>query len=104
MQYQLGPPPMNPLSRLVAAIVGALALVGAFFFGFFILLAALAMGLLAWAAIWLRVWWIRRKLAASGQAPPGFGGKHHDRPGTPPRPGDVIDGDYEVVSRDEDKE
>ena len=103
MQYQLNPPPMNPLSRLLAAIIGGLALVGAFFFGFFILLAALAMGLIAWAAIWLRFWWIRRKLAASGQVPPEFGGERHDPPGAPPRHGDVIDGDYEVVSRDEDK-
>ena len=104
MQYQLGPPPMNPLSRLLAAIAGALALVGAFFFGFFILLAALAIGLIAWAAIWLRVWWIRRKLAAGGQVPPGFGGQTVDRTGTTTRSGDIIDGDYEVVSRDDKKE
>ena len=103
MQYQLNPPPMNPLARLLAAIVGGLALVGAFFFGFFILLAALAMGLIAWAAIWLRFWWIRRKLVATGQVPPGFGGEPNGRPGTSSRSGDVIDGDYEVVSRDEDK-
>ena len=51
MQYQIGPPPGNPLSRLLAAIVGALVIVGAFMFGFFILLAAIAFGLIAWLVI-----------------------------------------------------
>ena len=37
MPYYITPPPMNPLSRLLAAIVAVLALVGAFFFGVFVL-------------------------------------------------------------------
>ena len=61
---------MNPLSRLLTAVVGAIALVGAFFFGFFVLIAAVALGLIAWLVIWLRIWWFKRKLAASGVAPP----------------------------------
>lgn len=90
---------MNPLSRLLAAIVGALVLVGAFTFGFFILLAAVAFGLVAWLVIWLRFWWIKRKLGAAGDAspldfgqPPGASGQRADS-------GDVIDAEYEVVSR-----
>ena len=55
---------MNPLSRLLTAVVGAIALVGAFFFGFFVLIAAVALGLIAWLVIWLRIWWFKRKLAA----------------------------------------
>ncbi|MEE4218369.1 MAG: hypothetical protein V2I48_12220 [Xanthomonadales bacterium] len=95
---------MNPLSRLLAAIVGALLLAGAFFFGFIILLAILAVGLIAGLVIWLRVWWIKRKIASGeGPVPTGFG--------EPPLRGrdpantaeDVIDAEYEVVSRTEEK-
>ncbi len=99
MQYQIGPPPMNPLSRLLAAIVGALVIVGAFMFGFFILIAAVAFGLIAWLVIWVRVWWIKRKLGATGDsAPRDFGrpsGANREGSGS----GDVIDAEYEVVSR-----
>ena len=95
---------MNPLSRLLAAIVGALVIVGAFMFGFFILVAAIAFGLIAWLVIWVRVWWVKRKLAASGEAsPPGF----EPPPGSRPpgsRSGEVIDAEYEVVSRSDRSE
>ena len=37
MQYYIAPPPMNPLTRLLAGLVAVLALVGAFFFGLFVL-------------------------------------------------------------------
>jgi hypothetical protein len=92
---------MNPLSRLLAAIVGALVIVGAFMFGFFILVAAVALGLVAWLVIWLRVWWIKRKLGGAADASPLDFGQPPEakRPG--PGSGDVIDAEYEVVSRTE---
>ena len=71
MQYYISGPPMNPLARILAALVGVLALVGAFFFGIFIFMGAIALGLIAWLALWLRLWWIRRKLRAFGQDWPG---------------------------------
>ncbi len=86
MQYYIAPPPMNPLARLLAGILAVLALVGAFFFGLFVLIAAVGVGLLAWLSLWLRMWWLRRKRPA-------------DRPGTGERTGDVIDAEYTVVSR-----
>lgn len=96
---------MNPLSRLLAAVVGAIALVGAFFFGFFVLIAAVVFGLLAWLAIWLRVWWIRRRLAAAGaQPPPGFGSPGPTGPEPSAGRDDVIEAEYEVVSRSEEKD
>ena len=102
MQSQLNPPPMNPLSRLLAALVGAVVLVGAFFFGFFILVAAVTVGLVAWLVIWLRLWWIRRKLGANGAAPPpGFGEPRQGGAGQGTDSGDVIEAEYEVVSRSE---
>lgn len=103
MQYSLGPPPMNPLSRLLAGLVAVLALVGALFFGIFVLVLVVGVGLIAWVVLWLRMWWIRRKLPR---------GQHdQDRTVHPEsgaagsasrRKGEVIDAEYEVVSRDED--
>ena len=104
MQYQLGPPPMNPLSRLLAAIAGALLLAGAFFFGFIILLVVLAVGLIAGLVIWLRLWWIKRKIASGqGPVPAGFGESPLRGQDPASTTEDVIDAEYEVVSRTEDK-
>jgi len=105
MQYYISGPPANPLTRILAGLIGVLALVGAFFFGIFIFVAAIALGLVAWLALWLRMSWIRRKMRASGQGWPG-----DEIPGSPPNTGrtqaggdDVIEAEYEVVSRAEDK-
>ena len=95
MQYRIGPPPMNPLSRLIAGLFGLLVLIGAFFFGFVLLAVALAVGLVAFLVIQLRFWWLRRKFGVDANAPP--------RP--PSQPGEdsnLIDAEYEVVSREED--
>ena len=66
MQYYISGPPMNPLARILAGLVGVLALVGAFFFGIFIFIGA----------------------------------ADHRRAGGD----DVIEAEYEVVSRSEDNE
>lgn len=95
MPYQIGPPPMNPLMRLLTALFGLLALIGAFFFGFILLAVALAVGLVAFAVIQLRLWWLRRKFEASGRMPPEEVDQASDD-------GTVIDAEYKVVSRKED--
>ncbi len=102
-QHYLGPPPMSPLTRLLAGVVGALALVGAFFFGLFVLAIVVTLGVIGWAAFWLRMWWLRRKLARAGFDPaaPTGAGPAGDR-NRPTRDGSVIDAEYEVVSRKED--
>jgi hypothetical protein len=82
---------MNPVSRLLAAIVAVLAMAGFFFFGIFVLVLAVGLGLVAWLAIYLRMWWIRRRFSGveSGAAETA-------------RPGEVIDGEYTVVSKRHD--
>jgi predicted lipid-binding transport protein (Tim44 family) len=102
MQYRIGPPPLNPVTRLLAGVAAAIALVGAFFFGFIILALAIVAGLVLWLVIWVRLWWFRRKLAA--QADSG----HAETMGKPSTPeqekGDVIDAEYEGISREQDSD
>ena len=81
---------MNPLSRLLAGFLAVIALAGAFFFGVFVLLFAIGIGLVAWLYLWIRMWWARRK------APP-VEERSEDRAG------DIIDAEYTVITRrDED--
>lgn len=88
MKFYLSPTPMNPVSRLVAAVLAALLLAGAFFLGVVVLAVLVGILFLSGLAIWLRSWWLRR-----GKAP-GI------RVETPPvRPGQVIDAEYTVISR-----
>ena len=91
---------MSPLSRIVAGLLGVLALVGAFFFGLVVLAVAIGLGVLAWLFLTLRMWWLRRRWqsqvehgTATGPARPGASGH---------RESDVIEADYEVVSRRDD--
>ena len=86
MQYYISPPPMNPLSRLLAGILAVVALAGAFFFGVLVLVFAVGVGLVAWLFLWIRMRWIRQKPARSDE-----------------KKGEIIDAEYTVVSRrDED--
>jgi len=100
MQYYLSPPPMNPLSRLLAGLLAVLALVGAFFFGIFVLALVVGVGLIAWLVLWIRMLWIRRKMPAADFR---TGADHREDPASGARSsageGEVIDAEYTVVSR-----
>ena len=100
MQYRIGPPPLNPVTRLLAGIAAAIALVGAFFFGFIILAVAVVAGLVLWLFIRVRLWWFRRKLAA--QADSGHGETVGKPFASEQERGDAIDAEYEVISREQD--
>jgi len=94
MPQYITPPPVNPLSRLLAGIFAVLALAGAFFFGIFVLALVAGLGLIAWLVFSIRIWWIRRKFAADGYSA-------GPEPGTDKS--DIIDAEYTVLSRkDED--
>ena len=86
MQYYISPPPLNPLSRLLAGLLAVIVLAGVFFFGLLVLAFAVGAGLVAWLVLWIRNWWTRRKHSGPDQTN-----------------GEIIDAEYTVVSRqDED--
>lgn len=98
MPYYIAPPPMNPLSRLLAGILGVLALVGVFFFGIIVLALAVGLGLVAWLVFSLRVWWIRKKFSAAGGGMETEGGREGVRQ-SGGNEDDITDVEYTVVSR-----
>lgn len=91
MVYRLPPPRSNPLARILAGLLALLALAGAFFFGLVVLALAVGLGALAWLVLTLRVRWLRR------QGRVGAAGGSSARAEV--RRGEVIEADYEVVSR-----
>ncbi len=52
----------GPLQTILAAVAGALVLLGSFFFGFFILVTVLGLVMLAAIAFRLRLWWLKRRM------------------------------------------
>ena len=88
MKYYISPPPMNPVSRVLAAVVAAIALAGAVFFGLVVFLALLGMLLVFGLVFWFRSWWIGRHA--------GVAGEHRT---SVDRDASVIDAEYTVVSR-----
>lgn len=83
--YSLNAPPMSPLSRVLASILGLLAVVGAFFFGLFILAVVIGLGALAWIGLAIRTWWLKRQgLTGAGD--------------------DIIEAEYTVISRQEPRD
>lgn len=96
MPYYISPPPQSPLTRIIAAIVTAFVLVGAFMIGMVALLVVAGIGLIAGIAIWLRVAWIRHKLRKSGV-------DVNINTDTQRESGHVIDAEYTVISDTQDQ-
>lgn len=95
MPYYISPPPQSPLSKIIAAIIAAFALVGSLVIGAAALLAIAGVALIAGISIWLRVAWIKRRWQKSGL---DFGPRV-DASGDS---GQVIDAEYTVISSSED--
>jgi Flp pilus assembly protein TadB len=97
MPYYLNPPPSNPLSKLIAAVIAVLALMGSFILGFAVLLVVAGIGLLLAIAIWVRVFMIKRRLKKQGV--------HFEDMSRPvQRTGDVIEAEYTVISERQEDE
>ena len=98
MNYDRLPPqaggPRQWLSRVLAGLGAAAALVAAFFLGALVFVTALGLFVLVAAGVAIRIWWLRRQfreqMAAWEQA---------QRDGT--GDGEVIEGDYVIVERKE---
>ena len=95
MPYYISPPPQNPLTRLITAIIAVFALAGAFMIGFAALIVVVVIGLVAGIAIWLRVAWIKRRLRKEGV---DLGGVMKNQQNS----GNIIDAEYTVISDTED--
>ena len=96
MPYYLSPPPQNPLTRIIAAIIALFVLVGSFMIGIAALLVVASIGIVLAIAIWIRVAWIKRRLKKEGVH---FGMDIKE----PERGGQVIDAEYTVVSETEER-
>ena len=88
MKYYISPPPMNPVSRLLAAIMAVLVVAAVVFFGLAVLIILVAGFSLFALVLCLRSWWFGRANSESGQ------GQTTSVPD-----GTVIDAEYTVVSR-----
>ena len=85
----------NPLVRLLAAVAGIAAAVGAFMLGLVALAVILGVGLVFALVFWVRVWWLRRQLRRQGIEP-----EEMLREAMKPDNGEVIEVEYTVVSRE----
>ena len=106
MPYYISPPPMNPISRLIAGIVGLIAMAGAFVLGLAVFAVVFGLIVVFWIGIRLRVWWIRRQMGSTGKPGldrSGFENSAFDkRQSGSENTGEVIDAEYTVVSRNKD--
>ena len=92
-RYYITPPPMNPISRILASLFAVLLIVGAVIFGFFVLAGGIVLGLLGWIVLSVRGWWLRKKGIETPQAPPSQASTNST---------DSIDAEYTVISRRQD--
>ncbi len=98
MKYYISQSPANPVARIFAALLAAVCLLGAFFFGL-VILAVIAVVIALFSLIfWLRSWWLgKRGLAERDPLQPDS-----IRRGTGPRSQDFIEAEYTVVSERRD--
>lgn len=87
----------NPLVQALWMVLGAALLVGAVVMGALVLTVLLALGVVAAAALAIRVWWLRRKLGRGGAfdaaGPHSTDGDAADRPAP-----QLIEAEYTVVA------
>ena len=89
MVHYFNPQPQGPLARIFAGIIAVLLLLGTVAFGLVAFLVIATLAAVAGIVIWLRVWWIKRRLEKEGFKP-------HGMQGSEPK-GHVIDAEYTVV-------
>ena len=61
------PPTRGPVSRLFSALVLLVIFTVAFFLGTFLFLVILGLVIILGVALYLRLWWLRRRLVRQGE-------------------------------------
>ena len=89
-------PPNNPLLQILYFAVGGVLLIGAVLMSAVILAFVLGAALIVGLVIFVRVWWLNRKLSRQGTARNKGAGRSTG--------GEVIEVEYTVVSEQDDQE
>lgn len=92
-------PPTNPILQVLYFLIGSVLLIGAIVMGAVILAVVLGLAVILGIVIYVRVWWLNRKLTrAGGRSSAGSG----QDPSSKPADSKVIEVEYTVVNeRDE---
>ncbi len=90
-------PASNPLANALVIIVGVVVIALSLVVGVVAFLALLAAAIVMAAVIWIRVWWLNRKL--------GTGRKVHVNQARKAGTGaEVIEGEFRVVSHEQERD
>lgn len=110
MKYYITQTSANPIARIFAALVAAICLLGAFFFGLVILAVIAVLIALFGLFFWLRAWWLGKQMGRHGAVPLEEGGAAGPNPAWRQPAGrkagsgsqDFIEAEYTVVSERRD--
>ena len=89
-----GFPAGNPIANALGVVAGVLAIAASVVLGFFAFVALSAIVLITASIIGIRIWWFKRKMPKSPA--PG-------RPGEQAASASVIEGEFQVISKDPDE-
>jgi small-conductance mechanosensitive channel len=79
----------NPFLQAVYFVVGGIVLIGALLMGAIVLAFVFALALIVGIVVWIRVWWLRRKILKGAAG----GGRAGQRAGS----GEIIEVEYTVI-------
>ena len=89
-------PPTNPILQVIYFIVGGILVIGAVLMGAVILSFALGLALVAGIVVYIRAWWLQRKLVRTDAA--------SDMRSARSAESQVLEVEYTVVSEDEQRD
>jgi Flp pilus assembly protein TadB len=95
-------PPGQPMtiSRFLGLVASALLLTLALIIGGVFFIVALGLSLVGAAGLYLRVWWLKRKMRRQGQTGAGEEARQRRSRRSANHSGQVIDAEYTVVDKD----
>lgn len=91
-------PPTNPFLQALYIVIGGVLLIGAVLMGAVLLSIALGVALIAGLAVWVRIWWLGRKIARGSQG----GSLRRERVSGDSDTAEIIDVEYTVVDQRDD--